>query len=445
MRMEVCHSNHLATEGLSAVAGSISILEVGPCFSSHPVSFALLTTGTMQFVGYYDELGEMTVASRRLDSLDWMKVQLGERVGWDSHNGMALGWSCPGELHLSGNMHASSLVYFRTTRADDIRSFERKPGMTGSLESEVTYPNFFYGPETELHFGYRHGSSGRGDQIYNSYNADAQQWERPSGEPVVSGEGIRNAYLDGPVYGPDGFFHLCWVWRDTPDCSTNHDVCYARSSDFVHWETSGGVPLKLPITASGAEVIDPVPVGAGLLNGNVRVGFDAGMRVVVTYHKVDASGNTQIYNARRESGGWKIFKTSDWTGTWLPEGNGTIEGIIGVHPVRVDQSGRLLLPYRHRDHGNGIWILDPVALRPLGALAGLDSQLPEEFQIAGDGMKRNWVKEIRPAAREQSGPVFALTWESLPENRDKPRSAVPVPSCLKLVRFVNASEVFLNF
>ena len=437
------HCAPMMNDNLLAPAIPFDVIAIGPCFSAHPVSFSLLTTDLMQFVGFYDHTGQLTVASRMLDSLEWTKITLDERVGWDSHNGIALGRDCMGGLHLSGNMHAAPLVYFRSTRPDDIHSFERVSVMVGTLENEVTYPQFFYGPEEDLYFGYRHGSSGKGDQIYNHYLASEQRWERLPVKPIASGEGIRNAYLDGPVYGPDGFFHLCWVWRDDPDCSTNHDVCYARSRDFIHWETSGGIPLELPITVANAEIIDPVPVCAGLFNGNVRIGFDAGLRLVITYHKLDPTGNTQIYNARLESEGWKVYQTSDWTGAWLPAGYGTVEAVIRVYPLRADPSRRLLLPYSHRDHGVGVWILDDETLRPVATLPGLTRQLPEEFAAVGTGMKRHWLLGARPSGNE-GGPEFALTWESLPENRDKPQARVPSPSCLKLVRFENASEVFVD-
>ncbi len=41
----------------------------------------------------------------------------------------------------------------------------------------------------------------------------------------------------GPVRGPDGLFHVVWVWRDTPDRATNHHLSYARSRDLQRWET----------------------------------------------------------------------------------------------------------------------------------------------------------------------------------------------------------------
>ena len=49
-------------------------------------------------------------------------------------------------------------------------------------------------------------------------------------------------------------------------------------------------------------IADPVPVKAGMINGNTRIGFESKERVVISYHKFDARGNTQVYNARFEDG-----------------------------------------------------------------------------------------------------------------------------------------------
>jgi alpha-L-rhamnosidase len=58
--------------------------------------------------------------------------------------------------------------------------------------------------------------------------------------PLLDGEGERSAYSSGPQRGPDGRFHLLWMWRETPDAMTNHTLSYARSRDLIHWETSSG-------------------------------------------------------------------------------------------------------------------------------------------------------------------------------------------------------------
>ena len=51
-------------------------------------------------------------------------------------------------------------------------------------------------------------------------------------EALTDDEGLRNAYFDGPHEGPDGGFHLAWVWRESPDAATNHALSDARSSNL---------------------------------------------------------------------------------------------------------------------------------------------------------------------------------------------------------------------
>ncbi len=52
-----------------------------------------------------------------------------------------------------------------------------------------------------------------------------------------------------------GTIHLSWVWRETWLVETNHDLCYARSSDNgITWQRSDDTPYTLPITMSTAEV-----------------------------------------------------------------------------------------------------------------------------------------------------------------------------------------------
>ena len=136
---------------------------------------------------------------------------------------------------------------------------------------------------------------------------EKRTWKRLLDKPLTDGEGERNAYFDGPVQGPDGWFHLAWVWRESPDAATNHDLSYARSKDLRHWENAAGKPLTLPIRMTDGVIVDPVPQNGGMINGNTRVGFDDKGRVTISYHKHDAAGNTQPWNARLENGDMEIL------------------------------------------------------------------------------------------------------------------------------------------
>jgi hypothetical protein len=251
------------------------VIDVAPVWAGHPVGFYSLASSNRQFVAFYDAERQMTVASRDLASTNWTFVRLPEKIGWDSHNYITMAVDRSGRLHLSGNMHVSPLVYFRAGQPVDAASLTRSP-MTGVEEMRTTYPRFFAGPQAALIFTYRMGSSGKGDQIYSVYDVESQRWRRLLDQPLVIGEGKRSAYLNGPTRGPDGYFHLCWIWRGTPDCATSHYICYARSRDLLKWETSGGKPLVLPITFESCEVVDPVPPHGGAINGKRPVDATSG-------------------------------------------------------------------------------------------------------------------------------------------------------------------------
>ena len=59
---------------------------------------------------------------------------------------------------------------------------------------------------------------------------------------LLDGQGQRNAYWQVAI-DPQGSVHLSWVWRETPDVATNHDLGYAKSTDGgLTWQTSTGEP-----------------------------------------------------------------------------------------------------------------------------------------------------------------------------------------------------------
>ncbi|CAN5914207.1 hypothetical protein BH24BAC1_BH24BAC1_25030 [soil metagenome] len=428
---------HEATPAASREPKVEEELEVAKVWPGHPVGFSLLTSPPHQYVAYYDEDRRMTVAHRRLGEQQWTYQVLPERVGWDSHNYIAMALDAQGHLHVSGNLHGDPLKYFYAATPHDIRSLRRMPAMIGKEESRVTYPQFFSGPAGELVFTYRDGSSGSGNQIYNTYDPARKTWQRLLDTPLTDGEGKMNAYLRGPLAGPDGYYHLVWVWRDTPDAATNHDLSYARSKDLIHWEKSHGTPLSLPITIATAEIIDPVPAGGGMINGNTQIGFDSQNRPIITYHKFDEQGNTQIYNARREKNGWSIIPATDWTHRWEFGGNGSIEAEVGVRPVKVNEKGQLTMAYTSKGAGDGLLVLAPSTLKPLQRLP-FPQTVPAGFRTptgSFPGLQVN-LQEDTGSAPDQNA-RYVLRWETLGRNRDRPREGpLPEPGLLRVYKLV---------
>ncbi|MDZ4802422.1 MAG: BNR repeat-containing protein [Bryobacteraceae bacterium] len=412
------------------MAADSAPLDVAPVWSAHPVGFSLLTHGGHQFVAFYSADRQMTVAERTLPGRVWRFTRLDSKLAWDSHNSLTLAVDSEGYLHLSGNMHVVPLVYFRSTRALDASSLERVPSMVGRDEEKCTYPVWLKSARGELIFTYRDGRSGSGNQIYNIYDAKARTWKRLLDQPLTDGQGRMNAYFQGPLLGPDGWWHLVWTWRDTPDCSTNHDLSYARSRDLTHWETSDGRLLPLPIKLETAEIVDRVPVKGGMINGNTKIGFDSQNRVVIAYHKFDEKGFTQIMLARREKDGWKTTQVSDWQYRWDFQGGGTIPFEITHGAVSTGGRGRLRLSFRHEKYGSGEWTLDDATLRPVATGARSPGSIPaawNDVESSFSGMRVN----VTPGSGDGR---YYLRWETLGPNRDRPRPPpLPEPTMLRVL------------
>jgi hypothetical protein len=418
---------------------------VGRVWAGHPVGFALLAHGDRLFTAYYDQDRRMTIASRALAGGVWTYVRpegvmlakrkrMSNTVGWDSHNSLVLAVDRDGCLHLAGNMHVDPLVYYRTRRPMDITTFERLDRMTGEREGACTYPMFFQNAAGDLCFRYRDGSSGNGSDLYNVYDPANRAWRRLLATPLMDGEGERNAYASAPRLGPDGRFHLAWVWRETPDCATNHTLSYARSVDFQHWEDHRGRPIALPITLARGDVIDAAKVGEGLINTTYAFGFDAAKQPVVVYHRYDAAGRSQAFAARPDGDGWRVRQLSDWKFRWAFSGGGTIQTEVSLGAPQLERDGSLVVAYHTREAGNGRWrvraddlsVIEtlPPAQTPAGA-----GRLPP----APAGLQ-NKSRSVRVGKTE-----YVLQWATLGPNRDRPRAEAPPPSELRLYEFADSA------
>ena len=410
-------------------------------WSGTPVSFALLTARGHQFVAYYDADRRLTVAGRALGDSRWETVrppgvpvpsrQRDSNVaGWDSHNYLRLALDREGCLHLSGNMHVDPLVYYRTREPYALATLERLDRMTGEREARCSYPVFFNDAAGGLLFRYRDGSSGNGSDLYNIYDPAKRTWRRVLDTPLLDGEGRRNAYALDPVLGPDGFFHVVWMWRETPDCATNNHLSYARSRDFVHWETSAGQPLVLPITLARGEVIDPAGPGEGLINMTFNLGFDAGRRPVVVYHRYDAEHRSQVYAARpRAGGGWDVRQISAWDFRWGFSGNGSIPAEVTLGAPRLGTAGALLVDFTTKAAGSGRWRLRADTLERVAQLPPAPPPLPEALLRPASGVPG---MEVQTVISEDAGRRWVLRWETLGRNRDLPRAEAPPPTELRL-------------
>jgi hypothetical protein len=421
--------------------------KISNVWSGHPVDFAFVARGDSQYIAYYDTARRMTVTVRNIRTKAAHTVYLPSTIGWDSHNYIAMALDSLGYVYVSGNMHVSPLVYFRSTAPFKIDSL-KTAAMVGVKEDSVTYPVFIVGPSGELIYFYRQGSSGNGNQIFNKWTMATKTWSRLLATPLFDGQGIRNAYMGGPVLGPDGYYHVYWMWRETPDAGTTHDVGYIRSKDLVNWETVTGTKITLPVTLSTAGVlVETIPQNSGLINRGA-IGFDSEKRLVLTYHKYDSTANhyTQLYNARWEGTRWKIYQTSNWAYKWVISGTGSLVLQVTFGPVILNPNGLLTQSYYHWVYGTGVWQLNETTLKP-DTLIGT-SLWPASMEAARNlGMDVHWLKSYGPITcagtffNSTSSPdpdpstVYALRWETMPANNDQPRTPIPAPTALMLYKF----------
>jgi hypothetical protein len=419
------------------------VTKIDKVWAGHPVRFCLLTYGDRQYIAYYNADRNMVVGQRNLDeenfSLHIMPATDRETaggtstvLGWDSHNSITMGIDKSGYIHLSGNMHVHPLTYFRSTEPGDISTLVQVWEMVGSEEKRCTYPRFLFTREGEMIYTYRDGGSGNGNQIYNIYDTGTQTWSRLLDTPLTDGQGLMNAYISSPQLRNDNWYHTYWVWRDTPDCQTNHDLSYMKSPDLQRWYNAFGEAVELPATYPGSPVVvDPIPVKGGIINLAARFVLDDRNNPVFVYHKYDSSGNLQFYTAQIREGDWTYKPITDWDYRWEFKGGGSINSEVILKGFSKREDGYCEVDYWHIQYGNGTILLNDdfencgKVLKP--------EPLNARLEVEGDfpGLLVQTAPDIGRSPEE--GVRYLLKWETLNRNRDRPRPEPwPEPSQLYL-------------
>lgn len=403
-------------------------------WSGHRAHPQMIQRGDHQLIVYYDANRQMSVAHRPNLRTPWRYHKLPSFLGWDSHNYVTVDVDEAGYVHVMGNMHADPLVYFRSREPWNIRSIEQVEFLVDrKREQRVTYPRFDHDPDGRLIAAFRIGGSGNGSFYYHRFDTETMSWSLLHDQPFYDGEGERSAYYIGPDRGPDGRFHMIWVWRETPSAATNNNLSYARSPDLIHWEDSNGKPITLPITRSRGEIVDPVPEFGGMLNGQTKLGFDADKAPMISYYRNDADGNTQIMLARKSGKGWRILQVSDWTNSRQDLDR---TGSLGVS-IHVPDSPYIAdddtIRVRARRDGKAIeFVVDPKSGRTLssGDYSAAPAVISGFEDIAGVPLNVRRAEGVP----DDSPYDFYLTWQANSAFQDRARPDIPPPSTLRLHR-----------
>ena len=395
-----------------------SVDVVGSAVADVAIRPTLLQHGDTQVLAYYDESRRLTLAERNIRTPNWGVHKIDSTLKWDSHNNIDLGFDPSGRLHIAGNMHASPLQYWSIDLQSSSTKVHRHEVLADARrERSVTYPRFLRDKDGQLLFTYRDGSSGDGDFICLRWNDETARYERMTEHPLIDGGGGRNAYIDtnAPILGPDGAWHMLWVWRDSPDAESTHTVNYARSADFVTWSCADGSPLGHPIVDDAKTVVDPVPPGQGLINNNVRLGFLPSGRPLAIYHKRDESGSQQIWAAAFDGAQWVRRQLTGWDYRWDFAGRGSLDFQIEIGPPATTALGVLV----HVRRDDAVEVFSVSEELSVTSLASASSWSPLRRVPRSDGLHERMTLG-RGWAPGDLGAEWFVLHTSVLDQRDQP-------------------------
>ncbi|HTH82621.1 MAG TPA: BNR repeat-containing protein [Mucilaginibacter sp.] len=283
---------------------------------------ALTTYRDTQFIAFYNGDQQLILAKRKTGASRWkFRTTPYKGNATDAHRSISIIADGEGYLHVSWDHHGNTLNYCKSTSPGSLELTEKLP-MTGLKEDKVTYPEFYNLPNGNLLFLYRTGQSGNGDLMMNRYDVKTRKWEQVQ-DAFINGENHRNAYWQCAV-DDAGTIHLSWVWRETGNVETNHDMCYARSKDGGKtWEKSTGEKYTLPITMANAEYAARIPQKSELINTTSMAADKAGHPFIITYWRPDGTTVPQYQLIYNDGSKWITQQVSNRKTPFTLAGNGT--------------------------------------------------------------------------------------------------------------------------
>jgi hypothetical protein len=312
---------------------------------------SLTTHRNTQYASFYDAESRVVLAKRTLGSAKWElnRTELKANTA-DAHNSISIAVDGDGVLHVAWDHHNSPLQYRKGVAAGSLQ-LGPSIAMVNQHEQRVTYPEFYNLPDGDLLFLYRDGSSGNGNLIMNRYKVKLKRWIRVH-DNLIDGEGQRNAYWQMAV-DSKGDLHLSWVWRETPDVATNHDMCYAKSLDGGRtWRKSTGASYTLPITAATAETIWPIPQRSELINQTSMVVDAKGNPYIASYWRPEAATSPQFFVIYRNGGRWHVSQVSRRTTAFSLSGQGTRRIPISRPQIVVTRESGVHVLFRDVERGS---------------------------------------------------------------------------------------------
>jgi len=319
---------------------------------------SLISFKDSQYAAYYDQEQNVVLAKRKIGSAHWKLVTTPYKGdATDAHKSISIMVDGDGFLHIAWGQHNNNLNYAKSVLAGSL-TLGNKEVMLSAKENKVSYPEFYKMGNGDLLFFYRDGGSGNGNLMINRYSLKTKKWTRVQ-DGMIDGEGQRNAYWQVAI-DQVGTIHLSWVWRESPDVATNHDLCYAKSTDGgLTWLKSTNEKYSLPITAANAEYALKIPQKSELIN-QTSMFVDAKGKVFIAGYWRDTNEAIPQYHLVFKTGGhWEVSNLKFRKTTFSLSGGGTKQIPISRPQIIVWPSGKHYaagLLFRDADRGNKVSI-----------------------------------------------------------------------------------------
>ncbi len=319
---------------------------------------SLCTYNSTQYISYYNNDGFVVLGKRKIGHKKW-QLQTTSFKGnvADAHNSISIITDGEGYLHMAWNHHGNQLHYSKSILPGSLKMMPETQ-MTGLLEQKVTYPEFYLLPKGDLLFLYRDGQSGQGNLVINHYSTKEKKWQLRH-HNLIDGEKKRNAYWQACV-DVRGTIHISWVWRESPDVSSNHDMCYAQSTDGgVTWTNSKKEKYTLPITAATAEYVCYIPQKSELINQTSMYADEEGNPFIASYWKDKGDSIPQYHIVYKTGTEWVIQNTGFRKTAFSLSGAGTKKIPISrpqIISFKKENKSTVALIFRDEERGSKVSI-----------------------------------------------------------------------------------------
>lgn len=368
-------------------APRVTLTTIAPGWANNSINVvvfrknSLVTHDNWQYTAFYDQDSYVVLGKRKQGSTQWQLKRTPYKGNTaDAHNTISLMVDGDGYLHLSWDHHNHPLRYCRSISPGSLELTEKMP-MTGQLEERVSYPEFYKLSNGNLLFLYRNGQSGQGNLVINLYDIHTKKWTSLHSN-LIDGEGQRNAYWQACI-DAKGRIHLSWVWRETGDVASNHDLAYACSKDGgLTWEKSTGEKYQLPINANTAEYACRIPQKSELINQTSIFADEKGTPYIATYWREEGSVIPQYHLVYTDAGQWKVQDLGFRKTPFSLSGGGTKRIPISRPQVMAWHSGKrtaVAILFRDAEHNDkvslalkkditkGSWQVTDLTTEPVGS------------------------------------------------------------------------------